>query len=340
MIPAIPGRWRRDSSAIVKVAAGRAARLAKVIDLKAARQDPDGFRAALARREAGEDFDELLAADASWREATERAESLRAEQKKAPRGSRGPGASSRSSRSSRPGSRWPCGSRPMPRSAGTRYWPGSPTCPTRPPPTGWTRKTRSWCGPGASRLSSASSRRTTWSSGRPRGWIDMARGARLSGSRFAYRIGDVARHRDGALPVRPGQAARQGVPDRAAADPGRRAGHVRHRFPADRGVQPVPAGAGRPVPDRDVRGRAGRDPRRRAAGGGRAAGQVRGLHHELQARGRRGGQGHQGHVPGAPVRQGRDVRLLRCPSSRGRSTRSSSRTRRRSPRNSGCPTGS
>ena len=25
-----------------------------------------------------------------------------------------------------------------------------------------------------------------------RGWIDMARGARLSGSRFAYRIGDVA----------------------------------------------------------------------------------------------------------------------------------------------------
>src|SRR3984885_15076914 len=28
--------------------------------------------------------------------------------------------------------------------------------------------------------------------GSPRGWIDMARGARLSGSRFAYRFGDVA----------------------------------------------------------------------------------------------------------------------------------------------------
>src|SRR5260370_12995177 len=28
--------------------------------------------------------------------------------------------------------------------------------------------------------------------GSPRGWVDMARGARLSGSRFAYRIGDVA----------------------------------------------------------------------------------------------------------------------------------------------------
>ena len=34
--------------------------------------------------------------------------------------------------------------------------------------------------------------RDTTELGSPRGWIDMARGARLSGSRFAYRIGDVA----------------------------------------------------------------------------------------------------------------------------------------------------
>jgi seryl-tRNA synthetase len=61
-----------------------------VIDLKAARQNPDAFRAALARREAAQDFDELLAADASWREYTERAESLRAEQKKASRGKPSP----------------------------------------------------------------------------------------------------------------------------------------------------------------------------------------------------------------------------------------------------------
>jgi len=51
-----------------------------VIDLKAARQEPDRYRAALARRGAGEDFDALLAADARWRELTERSESLRAEQ--------------------------------------------------------------------------------------------------------------------------------------------------------------------------------------------------------------------------------------------------------------------
>ncbi len=57
-----------------------------MIDLKAARQDPDTFRAALARRGAAEDFDALLAADASWRSLTERAEALRAAQKSSSKG--------------------------------------------------------------------------------------------------------------------------------------------------------------------------------------------------------------------------------------------------------------
>ena len=56
-----------------------------MIDLKAARKDPDRFRAALARRGAAGDFDALLAADASWRELTERAEALRARQKRSSR---------------------------------------------------------------------------------------------------------------------------------------------------------------------------------------------------------------------------------------------------------------
>ena len=38
-----------------------------MIDLRAARHDPDAFRAALARRGAAEAFDELLAADERWR---------------------------------------------------------------------------------------------------------------------------------------------------------------------------------------------------------------------------------------------------------------------------------
>jgi seryl-tRNA synthetase len=59
-----------------------------VIDLKAARQEPDRYRAALDRRGAAADFDALLAVDARWRELTERAELLRAEQKQSSRGGR------------------------------------------------------------------------------------------------------------------------------------------------------------------------------------------------------------------------------------------------------------
>jgi seryl-tRNA synthetase len=52
-----------------------------VIDLKAARADPDGFRAAVARKGAAGAFDELLAADARWRELVPRVDDLRARQK-------------------------------------------------------------------------------------------------------------------------------------------------------------------------------------------------------------------------------------------------------------------
>ena len=63
-----------------------------MIDLKAARLEPDRYRAALARRGAAEDFDALLAADARWRELTERSETLRAEQKRSSKaGPPGPG---------------------------------------------------------------------------------------------------------------------------------------------------------------------------------------------------------------------------------------------------------
>ena len=52
-----------------------------MIDLRAARADPDTFRAALARRGAGELFDSLLEADARWRDASTRRDEVRAEQK-------------------------------------------------------------------------------------------------------------------------------------------------------------------------------------------------------------------------------------------------------------------
>ncbi len=52
-----------------------------MIDLRAARADPEGFRAALARKGAAEVFDELLAADERWRELETRASELRAQTK-------------------------------------------------------------------------------------------------------------------------------------------------------------------------------------------------------------------------------------------------------------------
>jgi seryl-tRNA synthetase len=52
-----------------------------MIDVRAARNDPDRVRAALARRGAAEAFDELIAADARWRELLPQVEELRGKQK-------------------------------------------------------------------------------------------------------------------------------------------------------------------------------------------------------------------------------------------------------------------
>jgi seryl-tRNA synthetase len=52
-----------------------------MIDLKAARSDPDRARAAVARKGAAESFDELLAADERWRSLVPRVDDLRGRQK-------------------------------------------------------------------------------------------------------------------------------------------------------------------------------------------------------------------------------------------------------------------
>jgi seryl-tRNA synthetase len=52
-----------------------------VIDLRAARRDPDGFRTALARKGAADDFDRLLEVDAQWRALQPRIDELRSQGK-------------------------------------------------------------------------------------------------------------------------------------------------------------------------------------------------------------------------------------------------------------------
>ena len=75
--------WICPSAEVEGVAAGArsVSRLEAMIDLRAARNDPAAFRAALARRGAGEAFDELLAADEHWRALVPRVDELRAQQK-------------------------------------------------------------------------------------------------------------------------------------------------------------------------------------------------------------------------------------------------------------------
>jgi seryl-tRNA synthetase len=52
-----------------------------LIDARAARNDPDGYRAALARKGAAEAFDEWLAADERWRQLVPQVDELRSQQK-------------------------------------------------------------------------------------------------------------------------------------------------------------------------------------------------------------------------------------------------------------------
>jgi seryl-tRNA synthetase len=162
-----------------------------VIDLKAARADPDGFRAALARRGADADFDSLLAADALWRERTERVESLRAEQKRASKGRPGPDELAVLKDLS---ARIEAAASEQAQAAGARDELLS-RIPNLPDPTAAdgmdeedAQVVRAW----GERPEFAFTPKDHLELGSPRGWVDMARGARLSGSRFAYRIGDVA----------------------------------------------------------------------------------------------------------------------------------------------------
>jgi seryl-tRNA synthetase len=171
---------------------GGVARLAPVIDLKAARQEPGTYRAALARRGADRDFDALLAADASWRSHTERAEALRAAQKRSSRG-RPPGPEQ--IEELRQLKEELAAAEAEQAAAARQRDELLARIPNLPDPTAAdgmdeedAELVRTWGEPPRFGFEP----RDAAELGSPRGWIDMARGARLSGSRFAYRIGDVA----------------------------------------------------------------------------------------------------------------------------------------------------
>jgi seryl-tRNA synthetase len=162
-----------------------------VLDLRAIRADPDAVKAALARR--SQEFvprvDELLAADQEWRAATTAAESLRAEQKQASEAigaakARGEDAADALARVKELSATVKDRTEEA-RAAEERLQAILVTLPNLPDPTAsdedtTLREVGEAGKEGRDHLELAGER------------IDMERGARLSGSRFAYLRGDVA----------------------------------------------------------------------------------------------------------------------------------------------------
>jgi seryl-tRNA synthetase len=163
----------------------------RVIDLKTARQEPERYRAALARRGAAEDFDALLEADRLWRALTEQADNLRARQRKSSKSAPTPDEieALRQLKADLAVVEEQLGAAEQQRQILLD------TIPNLPDPTAAdgmaeedAQVVRTWGEPPQFSVPP----RDHLEISSPAGWIDMARGARTSGSRFAYRIGDVA----------------------------------------------------------------------------------------------------------------------------------------------------
>jgi seryl-tRNA synthetase len=160
-----------------------------VIDLKAARADPERYRAALARKGAAEVFDELLAADVRKRELQTQVEELRARTK--PKGRPTPeqleelkGVKERL----------------QPLEAELTEAEGQvqalhdrvPNPPAEDTPDGFAEEDAVTVGIEGEPPSFSFEPRDHLELSAAHGWIDVERGGKVSGSRFVYRVGDVA----------------------------------------------------------------------------------------------------------------------------------------------------
>jgi seryl-tRNA synthetase len=158
-----------------------------MIDVRAARADPDSWRAALARKGAAEVFDEFLAADEAWRAANTRVDELRAARRPAGKGKPSPEEIERLNALKE---ELKVAERALEEVAAARdeLLVRIPNPPDPSAPDGFTEE------------DAVEVRRSGEPPERdfePRDHleladIDMERGAKVSGSRFAYRLGDAA----------------------------------------------------------------------------------------------------------------------------------------------------
>ncbi len=160
-----------------------------MIDLRAARNDPDAFRAALARKGAADLFDELLAADEAVREVQPRVEELRAARKV-----KGKPTPEQLQELERVKEELQSLERQLATAEEQRreLLVRVPNPPDEATPDGFSEEEaveiRRWGDP----PSFAFPTRDHLELAEVYGWIDLERAAKVSGSRFAYRIGDVA----------------------------------------------------------------------------------------------------------------------------------------------------
>jgi seryl-tRNA synthetase len=160
-----------------------------MIDLRAARENPDALRAALARKGAAELFDELLAADTAVREVQPRVEELRASRKVKGKPTPEQLAELERVKQELQGLEEQLAAAEARRKELLDRVPNPPDEAT---PDGNTDddavEIRRWGEPPSFDFPA----RDHLALAEIYGWIDLERAAKVSGARFAYRIGDVA----------------------------------------------------------------------------------------------------------------------------------------------------
>jgi seryl-tRNA synthetase len=158
-----------------------------MIDVRAARADPDTWRAALARKGAAEIFDEFLQADEAWRAANTRVDELRAARKPA---GKGKPSSEEIERLNALKEELKQAESALEEEATKRddLLTRIPNPPDPTAPDGFTEEDAVEVRRSGDPPSLGFEPRDHLELGE----IDMERGAKVSGSRFAYRLGDMA----------------------------------------------------------------------------------------------------------------------------------------------------
>ena len=160
-----------------------------MIDLRAARNDPERYRAALARKGAAELFDELLAADEAVRAVQQPVEELRAQRK--PKGKPSPEEIEQLNRVK-------AELQQLEEQLATaeakrqELLDRVPNPPADDTPDGFTDEDAVEIARVGDPPAFGFPPKDHLDLAQAHGWIDMERAAKVSGSRFAYRIGDVA----------------------------------------------------------------------------------------------------------------------------------------------------